>query len=139
MVPPRVYWGRRRRYVMLGTRTAVVIEDDADVRGLVQAILEALDIDVRTAASGATGVNAVRTNIPDIVILDFGLPDINGLEVVTRIRAFSDVYILMLTGHEDVAEQLTSAGANTIMTKPFRPRVLKERVHQALQLQLQKP
>lgn len=124
---------------MLGTRTAVVIEDDADVRGLIQAILEGSDIDVRTAATGATGVNAVRTNIPDIVILDFGLPDINGLEVINRIRAFSDVYILMLTGHEDVAEQVTSAGANTLMTKPFRPRDLKERVYEALQLQLQKP
>ncbi|MDQ1060801.1 DNA-binding response OmpR family regulator [Arthrobacter globiformis] len=124
---------------MLGTRTAVVIEDDADVRGLIQAILEASDIDVRTAARGTAGINAVRTNIPDIVILDFGLPDINGLEVINRIRAFSDVYILMLTGHEDVAEQVTSAGANTVMTKPFRPRALKERIHEALQLQLQKP
>lgn len=124
---------------MLGTRTAVVIEDDADVRGLVQAILGAVDIDVRTAASGAAGVNAVRKDIPDIVILDFGLPDINGLDVINRIRAFSDVYILMLTGHDDLSEQLTAAGANSVMTKPFRPRALKELVHQALQLQLQKP
>lgn len=125
--------------MLLGTRTAVVIEDDADVRGLIQAVLEASDIDVRTAATGASGVNAVRTNIPDIVILDFGLPDINGLELINRIRAFSDVYILMLTGHEYMARQLTSAGANTVMIKPFRPRALKERVHEAMQLQLQKP
>lgn len=124
---------------MLGTRTVVLIEDDADVRGLVQAILGAVDIDVRTAATGAAGVNAVRKNVPDIVILDFGLPDINGLEVINRIRAFSDVYILMLTGHEDMADQLTSAGANMVITKPFSPRALKECVHQALQLQLQKP
>lgn len=123
----------------MGTRTAVVIEDDADVRGLVQAILGASDIEVRTAATGAAGVNAVRKNIPDIVILDFGLPDINGLEVINRIRTFSDVYILMLTGHENMAEQLTSAGANIVMTKPFRPRALKESVHQALQLLAQKP
>ncbi|WP_185982273.1 response regulator transcription factor [Arthrobacter sp. KBS0703] len=73
------------------------------------------------------------------MILDFGLPDINGLEVINRIRAFSDVYILMLTGHEDVAEQVTAAGANAVMIKPFRPRALKERIYEALQLQLQKP
>lgn len=124
---------------MLGTRTAVVIEDDADVCGLIQAIVEASGIDVRTAATGGSGINAVRTNIPDIVILDFGLPDINGLEVINRIRAFSDVYILILTGHEDVAEQVTAAGANAFMTKPFRPRALKERIYEALHLQLQKP
>ncbi|MDQ0864491.1 response regulator transcription factor [Arthrobacter globiformis] len=124
---------------MLGIRTAVVIEDDADIRGLIQAILGASAIDVRTAPTGTTGVTAVREHDPDIVILDFGLPDINGLEVIERIRIFSDVHILMLTGHEEMAEKLTLAGANTVMTKPFRPGALKARVHEALQLPLQKP
>jgi DNA-binding response OmpR family regulator len=92
---------------------------------------------VRLAATGTGGVPAVRRHSPDIVILDFGLPDISGLEVIGRIRSFSNVYILMLTGREDLSETLMSAGANAVMTKPFRPRTLTAHVEETLGLQHQ--
>ncbi|CAH0223249.1 Transcriptional regulatory protein WalR [Arthrobacter sp. Bi83] len=124
---------------MAGSRTAVVVEDDADVGGLIHAILGAGGVTARLAETGTAGVDAVRMHSPDIVILDFGLPDITGLEVIRRIRSFSDVYILMLTGHEEMMDAVISAGANAVMSKPFRPRALRAQVDEALGLQLPRP
>ena len=112
--------------------TAVVIEDDLDIGRLIHAILDTTGLDVRLAETGAGGVTAVREHSPNIVLLDFGLPDISGLEVIGRIRGFSDAYILMLTGHEELSETLLSAGANAVMIKPFHPRDLKAHVEEAL-------
>lgn len=83
---------------------------------------------VRLSATGTDGVAAVRDHSPDLVVLDYGLPDITGLEVIRRIRSFSTVQILMLTGHDDLAETLLSAGASAVMTKPFRVRALREQI-----------
>jgi DNA-binding response OmpR family regulator len=113
---------------MPDTRTAVVIEDDADVGRLVQTVLSATGMQVRLAATGTAGVAAVRAHCPDLVVLDYGLPDITGLEVIRLIRSFSAVQILMLTGHDDLEETLLSAGASAVMTKPFRVRELREQV-----------
>lgn len=124
---------------MPATRTAVVIEDDADIGRLIDAVLDISGVAVRLAETGNGGIAAVRLHAPDIVILDFGLPDINGLEVIGRIRSFSNVYILMLTGREDLNDTLMSAGADAVMTKPFRPRALRAHVDEALGRQHQRP
>jgi two-component system OmpR family response regulator len=113
-------------------RTAVVIEDDADIGHLVHAILGGARVSAQLRATGTQGIAAVRELSPDMVILDYGLPDITGLEVLRRIRRFSSVYILMLTGHADLCEELISAGANNVMTKPFRPRTLRSRIEEIL-------
>lgn len=113
---------------MPDTCTAVVIEDDADVGRLVQTVLSATGMQVRLTATGTDGVAAVRGEFPDLVVLDYGLPDITGLEVIKLIRSFSAVQILMLTGHDDLTETLLSAGASAVMTKPFRVRALREQV-----------
>lgn len=113
---------------MPDTCTAVVIEDDADVGRLVQTVLSATGMQVRLTATGTDGVAAVRGLSPDLVVLDYGLPDITGLEVIRLIRSFSAVQILMLTGHDDLEETLLSAGASAVMTKPFRVRALREQV-----------
>jgi DNA-binding response OmpR family regulator len=106
----------------------VVIEDDADIGRLVQTVLSESGMQVRLSATGTDGVAAVRDHSPDLVVLDYGLPDITGLEVIRRIRSFSAVQILMLTGHDDLAETLLSAGASAVMTKPFRVRALREQI-----------
>jgi two-component system OmpR family response regulator len=98
--------------VVSGTRTAVLIEDDTDISNLVQGILTPSGTAVRIADTGASGVNMVRNYSPDIVLLDFGLPDISGLEVTSQIRSFSSVYIFMLTGRSDLAQALIAAGAD---------------------------
>ena len=110
--------------------TVVVIEDDADVRNLVVAVLRQSGFEVVPAATGLEGVEMARVKKPVVVTLDLGLPDIDGHEVLRRIRQFSDCYIIMLTGRDDEADTLTAlhAGADDYLTKPFRPRELRARV-----------
>lgn len=109
---------------------AVVIEDDADVRNLMEAILTQSGFEVHSAATGREGVELARTSAPTVVTLDIGLPDIDGHVVLRRIRGFSDCYIIMVTGRTDEVDTLTGlqGGADDFLTKPFRPRELRARV-----------
>lgn len=109
---------------------AVVVEDDADVRNLVEAVLRQAGFEVHTAAEGREGVEVVRRQDAQVVTLDVGLPDIDGFEVLRRIRQFSDAYVVMLTARTDELDTLTAlhTGADDFLTKPFRPRELRARV-----------
>ncbi|QDY90404.1 response regulator transcription factor [Arthrobacter sp. UKPF54-2] len=109
---------------------AVVVEDDADVRNLVEAVLRQAGFEVHSAAGGREGVEVVRHREADVVTLDVGLPDIDGYEVLRRVRQFSDAYIVMLTARTDELDTLTAlhTGADDFLTKPFRPRELRARV-----------
>lgn len=113
-------------------KTAVVIDDDRDIRGLIEGILVNAGMGVYPADSGATGVEAVQRHGPDIIVLDFGLPDFNGVEAARRIRGFSSAPILMLTGHEDLAASPFAAGVQDLMAKPFSPQELRLRVEKLL-------
>ncbi|WP_077491060.1 response regulator transcription factor [Sinomonas mesophila] len=110
--------------------SALVIEDDDDVRQLLRDILEQAGFDVVTASSGREGVALARERSPAVVTLDIGLPDIDGLEVLRRIRQLTDAYIVMLTGRDDETDTLLAlqSGADDYMTKPFRPRELRARL-----------
>lgn len=109
---------------------AVVVEDDADVRNLVEAVLRQAGFEVHSAAEGREGVDVVRREDASVVTLDVGLPDIDGFEVLRRIRQFSDAYVVMLTARTDELDTLTAlhTGADDFLTKPFRPRELRARV-----------
>lgn len=109
---------------------AVVIEDDADVRNLVSAVLRQSGFDVHSAASGREGVELVRTHDATVVTVDVGLPDIDGYEVLRRIRESSNCYVVMLTSRGDELDTLTAlqSGADDYLTKPFRPRELRARI-----------
>lgn len=109
---------------------AVVVEDDEDVRNLVEAVLSQAGFEVHGAASGREGVEVVRSQKASVVTLDIGLNDIDGFEVLRRIRQFSDAYVVMLTARTDELDTLTAlhTGADDFMTKPFRPRELRARV-----------
>ncbi len=110
--------------------TAVVIEDDEDVRNLLSAVLQQSGFDVHSGSTGREGVLTVRRNRPTVVTLDVGLPDIDGFEVLRRIREFSDCYVIMLTARADELDTLMAlqSGADDFLTKPFRPRELRARV-----------
>ena len=114
--------------------TVVVIEDDADVRNLVVAVLRQSGFEVVAAATGLEGVETVREKEPVVVTLDLGLPDIDGHEVLRRIRQFSDCYVIMLTGRDDEADTLTAlhAGADDYLTKPFHLAELNARIQSLL-------
>lgn len=109
---------------------AVVIEDDEDVRNLVGAILKEAGFVVHSAATGREGVEVVRHHQAVAVTLDVGLPDMDGHEVLRRIRQFSDAYVVMLTARRDEPDTLTAflTGADDYVKKPFLPRELRARV-----------
>jgi len=109
---------------------AVVVEDDADVRNLVMAVLRQSGFEVHVAPNGKAGVELVRTHDATVVTVDVGLPDIDGYEVLRRIRAFSTCYVVMLTSRGDELDTLTAlqSGADDYLTKPFRPRELRARI-----------
>ncbi|WP_240615096.1 response regulator transcription factor [Arthrobacter ruber] len=114
----------------MDVRAAVVIEDDLDIRNLVSAILEQGGFQVTGAATGREGVDVVRREHPTVVTLDIGLPDIDGYEVLRRIRSTTDCYVIVLSGRADELDILTAlqAGADDYVLKPFRPRELRARI-----------
>ncbi len=114
--------------------TAVVIEDDPDIRELVRLILTQSGFQVVTAADGPTGLEAVREHDPVLTTLDVSMPGMDGFAVATRLREFSQTYIIMLTGQTDEIDviQGLQSGADDYLVKPFRPRELRVRVEAML-------
>lgn len=110
--------------------TAVVIEDDPDIRDLISSVLQQSGFQVHVASDGATGVDAVERYRPDITTVDLGLPGIDGFEVVRQIRLLSDCYVIIISARTDEVDTLMAlnTGADDFITKPFRPRELRARV-----------
>lgn len=116
------------------TKTAVIIEDDPDVRSLLDEVFRAAGFRTVLAGTGLEGVAAVAEHRPVITTLDINLPGIDGFEAARRIRAVSGTFIIMLSalGEEsDVVLGLTS-GADEYLVKPFRPRELRARIEALL-------
>jgi len=115
---------------MSEARFAVVIEDDADIRGLIAEVLTQAGFAVRTAASGAEGVELVRELEPTVTTLDVSMPGIDGFETARRIRESSTTYLVMITARSEEVDVLQGlqAGADDYVTKPFRPRELRARI-----------
>jgi DNA-binding response OmpR family regulator len=122
-------------------RTAVIVEDDADIRDLLQTVLGQAGFTTTAAATGVEGVELVRRTDPVVTTLDLSLPDIDGFEVCRRIRQFSDTYVVMLTARADEIDTLMGleAGADDYQTKPFRPRELRARVEALLRRPRREP
>ena len=113
-----------------------VIEDD---RGIINAVMVAFEFrwpDVRTvfAVSGQEGIDLVRKESPDVLILDINLPDISGFEVLKKIREFSALPVIILTVRADDNDMLKGleAGADDYVTKPFNYLTLLARVRAVL-------
>lgn len=111
----------------------LVIEDDPALAGLVAEELRAGGYDVTHAATGGDGLAEAALQPFDLVLLDLGLPDVDGLEVAERLRD-DDVPILMVTARGDVESRVQGlyAGASDYLTKPFDVRELVARVHARL-------
>jgi DNA-binding response OmpR family regulator len=109
---------------------AVIIEDDADIRNLLESMLRQSGFEVCSASHGREGVELVRSQNANMVTVDVGLPDIDGFEVLRRIRDFSDAYVVMLTGKDEEGDVLTAfhGGADDYITKPIRLRELRARL-----------
>jgi two-component system KDP operon response regulator KdpE len=110
----------------------LVIDDEPDVIESVRLgfTLQWREVDVLGAASGEAGLDAVERDLPDIVLLDVGLPDIDGFEVLRQIRDFSDVPVVMLAARDDSMDKVKGLelGADDYVTKPFNHLELMARV-----------
>jgi DNA-binding response OmpR family regulator len=110
-------------------RLALVVDDEADLAELVADYLERDGFQTEIVTDGLAAVAAARQSDPDLVVLDLGLPGLDGIEVCRQIRLFSDCYILMLTARADEVDTLVglSVGADDYMSKPFSPREVAAR------------
>ncbi|TFD72520.1 response regulator transcription factor [Cryobacterium sp. Hb1] len=115
-------------------RVAVIIEDDADIRNLLEAVLTQAGFETIAASNGLDGIAAVRAHDPIVTTLDVSMPGMDGFETAKRIRAFSPTYLVMLTARDDEIDTLQGleAGADDYLTKPFRPRELRARIEAML-------
>lgn len=99
----------------------LVVEDDAPVRNLITTTLKARDYGYITSATGNGGVMEAASHNPDIILLDLGLPDIDGVEVIRRVRSWSDVPIIVISARSEDRDKIEAldAGADDYLTKPF--------------------
>lgn len=114
--------------------TLLVIDDEVQIRRLLRVTLEGAGYRVREADTGQLGLNEVALAAPDGVILDLGLPDLDGTEVVRRLREWTRVPVLVLSvrNSEDDKIAALDAGADDYLTKPFSGRELLARVRAIL-------
>ena len=114
----------------------LVIDDEADVIESVRFgfTLQWREIDVVGATTGESGLDSIEHERPDIVLLDIGLPDIDGFDVLRQIRSFSDVPVVMLTADDDSMDKVKGLelGADDYVTKPFNHLELMARVRAVL-------
>jgi DNA-binding response OmpR family regulator len=119
---------------MTSRGTVVLIEDEDSIADLVRMYFEQEGFRLVHAPNGEQGLDAVRDRDPRAVLLDLGLPGMDGIEVCRRIRAFSDVPVLMLTARDAEVDKIVGLeiGADDYVTKPFSPRELVARVRAVL-------
>ena len=118
----------------------LVVEDDPSVRNLMTTTLKTHDYRYITASTGEGAVMEVCTHNPDIVMLDLGLPDTDGVEVIKRIRSWSDMPIIVISARTEDSDKISAldSGADDYLTKPFsveellaRLRVINRRLNAA--------
>jgi DNA-binding response OmpR family regulator len=112
----------------------VLVEDEESIADLVRMYFEQEGFRLVHAVDGESGLDAVRDRSPRAVLLDLGLPGVDGVEVCRRIRSFSDVPVIMLTARDTEIDKVVGLeiGADDYVTKPFSPRELVARVRAVL-------
>ena len=108
----------------------LVVEDDAPVRNLIGTTLKTHDYDYITAANGESAVMQASSHNPDVVLLDLGLPDIDGVDVIKKIRTWSEMPIIVISARTEDKEKIEAldAGADDYLTKPFSVQELLARI-----------
>lgn len=119
------------------TVTVVLIEDDRHIRRYVRASLENGAMRVFDAETGQQGIAMTTSTNPDLVIVDLGLPDVDGLDVIRQLRGWSDVPIIVLSGRARDEDKIAAldAGADDYVTKPFSIAELEARMRALLRRQ----
>ncbi len=112
----------------------LVIDDEPQIRRALRTSLSAHGYEVAAVGTGQEGILAAAETAPDLALVDLGLPDMDGSEVIRRIRSFSDVPVIVLSVRESQAEKVAAldAGADDYVTKPFGMEELLARMRAAL-------
>ncbi len=99
----------------------LVVEDDAPIRNLITTTLKAHDYKYITASTGESAIMEASSHNPDIILLDLGLPDIDGVEVIKRIRTWSNMPIIVISARSEDNDKIEAldSGADDYLTKPF--------------------
>jgi two-component system KDP operon response regulator KdpE len=120
--------------VTLAGLRVLVVDDERAIRRYLHAALNAQGIDVIEASSGEEALRLVAVNRPDVIILDLGLPDLDGVEVTRRLREWTEIPIVILSVREQESDKITAldAGADDYLTKPFGTGELMARIRAAL-------
>lgn len=119
---------------MIKQARVLVVDDEPQIIRFLRPTLEAAGYDMIEATTGAEAIHKAVTGAPDIVILDLGLPDIDGKEVVSRLRAFSQLPVIILSARDRESEKIEALdlGADDYVEKPFRIGELVARIRTAL-------
>ncbi|MCV7065725.1 response regulator transcription factor [Mycolicibacterium farcinogenes] len=117
-----------------GGYRALVVDDEAPLAAVIASYLTREQFEVSVARDGSEAVRLAREVDPDVVVLDLGLPGIDGVEACRQLRTFSDAYVVMLTARDTEVDTIVglSVGADDYMTKPFSPRELVARIRAML-------
>src|SRR5512134_3484122 len=112
----------------------LIIDDEPSIVNLVSSYLKAEGYEVLTASDGPSGLKSARVFKPDLILLDVMLPGMDGIELLSRLRRESDVYVILLTARTEETDKIVglTVGADDYVTKPFSPRELTARVKAAL-------
>jgi DNA-binding response OmpR family regulator len=115
-------------------KTVLVVDDEPQIVGIVRDYLEHAGFGVVTAADGAEALRAVRTGRPDLIVLDLGLPSLDGLDVLRSLRREGGLPVVVLTARGEETDKLVGLelGADDYLTKPFSPKELVARVRAVL-------
>lgn len=118
----------------MASGTVLVVDDEANIAELVELYLRQEGFRVVTAGTGEEGLKAAETHRPRLIVLDVGLPDMDGIEVCRRLRAVSQVPVIFLTARDGEVDRVLGLemGADDYVTKPFSPRELIARVKTVL-------
>lgn len=110
--------------------SVLVVEDAPEFLQLIETTLSKDGYEITTATDGTTALQLARTNEPDVIVLDLGLPGMDGVEVCRQLRTFTDAYIIMVTARDEEVDRLVglAVGADDYLTKPFSVRELAARV-----------
>ena len=112
----------------------LVVEDDAPIRNLIATTLKAHDYRFTLACNGEEALREAATANPDILLLDLGLPDMDGVEIIRRVRSWSDMPIIVLSARSEDADKIEAldSGADDYLTKPFSVEELLARLRVTL-------
>jgi two-component system alkaline phosphatase synthesis response regulator PhoP len=115
-------------------KTILVVDDEPKIVGLARDYLEHAGFTVVSASDGSEALARARTDAPDLIVLDLGLPKLDGLDVARALRRDSNVPIVILSGRSDESDKLVGLelGADDYVTKPFSPKELVARVRAVL-------